>query len=130
MLFSVVITPRLTRAPAAPPVIVPVLFNVVIVPLLRIAEFVLEIVPLFSKVVMTPDERIAWPPPEIEPLFVNVVIVPELPMPLEAFPEAVIEECLGHKVGTEVQRAYRRTDVLEQRRLLMEEWSTFIEPSS
>ncbi len=46
------------------------------------------------------------------------------------FPEAVIEECLGHKVGTQVQRAYRRTDVLEQRRLLMEEWCKFIEPSS
>ena len=39
------------------------------------------------------------------------------------FPHAVVEEAMGHVVGTSVERAYRRTDVLEQRRLLMEQWA-------
>jgi integrase len=38
------------------------------------------------------------------------------------FPHAVIEEAMGHSVGTKVERAYRRTDVLERRRELMEAW--------
>ena len=29
------------------------------------------------------------------------------------FPHAVIEEAMGHQVGDQVERAYRRTDVLE-----------------
>jgi len=37
-------------------------------------------------------------------------------------PNAVIEEAMGHVVGSAVERAYRRTDVLEQRRKLMEAW--------
>lgn len=44
------------------------------------------------------------------------------------FPHAVIEEAMGHVVGTAVERAYRRTDVLEQRRLLMEQWARHCEP--
>lgn len=40
-------------------------------------------------------------------------------------PHAVIEETLGHSIGTKVMRAYRRTDVLDQRRALMDEWATF-----
>ncbi|WP_406857564.1 integrase arm-type DNA-binding domain-containing protein [Alsobacter sp. KACC 23698] len=39
------------------------------------------------------------------------------------FPRAVIEQAMGHQVGTEVERAYRRTDVLERRRELMSEWA-------
>ena len=35
------------------------------------------------------------------------------------FPHAVIEEAMGHQVGSQVERAYRRTDVLEKRRELM-----------
>ena len=46
------------------------------------------------------------------------------------FPHAVVEEAMGHVVGTSVERAYRRTDVLEQRRLLMEQWATHCEPRS
>jgi integrase len=38
-------------------------------------------------------------------------------------PRAVMEQALGHQVGTEVERAYRRTDVLEKRRTLMVEWA-------
>ena len=43
-----------------------------------------------------------------------------------SFPHAVIEEAMGHQVGTEVERAYRRTDVLEQRRPLMQAWGNFV----
>lgn len=41
------------------------------------------------------------------------------------FAHAVIEQAMGHVVGTEVERAYRRTDVLERRRELMEAWSKY-----
>jgi integrase len=44
------------------------------------------------------------------------------------FPHAVIEEAMGHIVGTQVERAYRRTDVLEQRRQLMDAWASHCEP--
>ena len=44
------------------------------------------------------------------------------------FPHAVIEEAMGHIVGTQVERAYRRTDVLEQRRQLMDAWAIHCEP--
>ena len=36
------------------------------------------------------------------------------------FPHAVIEQAMGHQVGTQVERAYRRTDVLDKRRQLMD----------
>lgn len=42
-----------------------------------------------------------------------------------AFPREVIEQALGHAVGDAVERAYRRGDALEKRRLLMEQWETF-----
>lgn len=38
-------------------------------------------------------------------------------------PHEVAETCLGHTVGGSVERAYRRTDYLEQRRVLMERWA-------
>ena len=44
------------------------------------------------------------------------------------FPHAVIEQAMGHQVGTQVERAYRRTDVLERRRQLMEAWAQWCEP--
>ncbi len=44
------------------------------------------------------------------------------------FPHAVIEEAMGHQVGTQVERAYRRTDVLEKRRELMAAWADYCEP--
>jgi integrase len=37
----------------------------------------------------------------------------------------VIEQALGHVVGTAVERAYRRSDLFEQRRRLMQQWSEF-----
>ena len=46
-------------------------------------------------------------------------------------PHEVAETCLGHTTGGTVERAYRRTDFLEQRRALMKRWSTKLtaEPS-
>ena len=37
---------------------------------------------------------------------------------------------MGHQVGTQVERAYRRTDVLEKRRALMEAWANWCEPNA
>lgn len=39
-------------------------------------------------------------------------------------PHDVAETALGHTVGGAVERSYRRTDFLEQRRVLMERWGT------
>jgi integrase len=38
-------------------------------------------------------------------------------------PHAVVEQAMGHKVGNEVERAYRRTDLLAKRRELMDAWA-------
>lgn len=43
-------------------------------------------------------------------------------------PHTIVEEAMGHAVGTAVERAYRRTDVLEQRRALMQQWAAHCEP--
>lgn len=42
-------------------------------------------------------------------------------------PHEVAEACLSHVVGGSVERAYRRTDYLEQRRKLMAQWAAFVE---
>lgn len=41
-------------------------------------------------------------------------------------PREVAETCLGHVTGGTVERAYRRTDFMEQRRVLMERWATLV----
>jgi len=41
-------------------------------------------------------------------------------------PHDVAETALGHVVGGSVERAYRRTDFLEQRRALMEKWAGLV----
>jgi integrase len=38
----------------------------------------------------------------------------------------VAEMSLSHKVGSDVERAYARSDLLERRRALMERWSAFV----
>ena len=43
-------------------------------------------------------------------------------------PHVVVEQAMGHQVGTKVERAYRRTDLLEKRRELMNAWANFCEP--
>ncbi|WP_229801998.1 tyrosine-type recombinase/integrase [Paramylibacter ulvae] len=40
-------------------------------------------------------------------------------------PREVAEMSLAHKVGSDVERAYARSDLLERRRELMESWSSF-----
>lgn len=41
-------------------------------------------------------------------------------------PHEIAETVLGHKVGGRVERAYRRTDFLEQRRNIMERWARHV----
>lgn len=41
-------------------------------------------------------------------------------------PREVAEMSLAHKVGSDVERAYARSDLLEKRRLLMARWSSFV----
>ena len=41
-------------------------------------------------------------------------------------PRVVAEECLAHSVASKVERAYRRTDLIDKRRILMERWSIFV----
>jgi integrase len=43
-----------------------------------------------------------------------------------AFPREVAEAALAHTVGDETERAYRRGDALEKRRLLMDAWAGFL----
>jgi integrase len=45
-------------------------------------------------------------------------------------PHAVIEQAMGHQVGNKVERAYRRTDLLERRRELMDAWARFCRPAA
>ncbi len=42
-----------------------------------------------------------------------------------SFPREVAEAALAHKVGNEVERAYRRSDALEKRRKLMQAWADY-----
>ena len=41
-------------------------------------------------------------------------------------PREVAEMSLAHKIGSDVERAYARSDLLEKRRALMERWSLFV----
>lgn len=40
-------------------------------------------------------------------------------------PREVAEMSLSHKIGSDVERAYARSDLLERRRSLMDQWSSF-----
>ena len=42
------------------------------------------------------------------------------------FPSEIAEQALAHSVGNEVERAYRRGDVLEKRRGMMEAWANYL----
>ena len=41
-------------------------------------------------------------------------------------PHAVMERALAHAVADAVEAAYARSDLLERRRALMEEWATYL----
>ncbi|UNE54981.1 tyrosine-type recombinase/integrase [Bartonella machadoae] len=45
-------------------------------------------------------------------------------------PFEVAETILGHTVGGKVERAYRRTDYLEQRRVYMDKWAAYVTSKS
>jgi len=41
------------------------------------------------------------------------------------FSRDLLEESLGHQIGTAVERAYRRTDSFDRRRAIMQAWADF-----
>jgi len=43
------------------------------------------------------------------------------------YPSEVAEMALAHRVGSQIENAYRRTDMFERRRRLMADWATFCE---
>ena len=45
-------------------------------------------------------------------------------------PREIAELCLAHQVGSEVERAYRRSDLLAKRRSLMRQWADFCDGKS
>lgn len=45
------------------------------------------------------------------------------------YPAEMAELALAHQVGNEVERAYRRTDMLEKRRQMIEDWAAFLTAS-
>jgi len=42
------------------------------------------------------------------------------------FPNEMSEIALAHKVGSDVERAYRRSDMVQKRRALMASWGRFL----
>ena len=42
------------------------------------------------------------------------------------FPREVAEACLAHLVGSEVERAYSRSDLFDKRRRLMDAWAAYV----
>ena len=46
------------------------------------------------------------------------------------FPREVAEQALAHTIGSAVERAYRRTDLFEKRRELMEAWARYCDATA
>lgn len=44
------------------------------------------------------------------------------------FPRELIETALAHVIGDKAEQAYRRSDALEKRRILMDEWAAYCAP--
>jgi integrase len=47
-----------------------------------------------------------------------------------SFPHEVCEQALAHTIGNKTEAAYRRGDLLEKRRKLMQAWAAFCEPKN
>jgi integrase len=47
-----------------------------------------------------------------------------------AYPDEIRKAASGHTVGDSVKEAYQRTDLLEKRRNLMNEWAKFLSMQS
>jgi integrase len=45
---------------------------------------------------------------------------------LTMFQREAIEECLGHQVGSSVERAYRRQSGLDKRRIILQAWASYV----
>jgi integrase len=45
------------------------------------------------------------------------------------FPRELVEQSLAHTIGNPAELAYRRTDWLERRRVLMDQWAEFLVPA-
>ena len=48
----------------------------------------------------------------------------------KGLPGELLEEALGHKFETTVERAYRRTDAFERRRVVMQNWADYLESAA
>jgi integrase len=46
---------------------------------------------------------------------------------LTNYPDEIRKAASGHVVGDQVKEAYQRTDLLEKRRPLMNEWANFLD---
>jgi len=44
-----------------------------------------------------------------------------------AYPNHVVEQALAHSIGNAVEAAYRRGDLFEKRRKLMDDWAKYCE---
>jgi len=49
---------------------------------------------------------------------------------MTAYPDEIRKVASGHTVGDKVKEAYQRTDLLEKRRQLMNEWANSIDQPS
>src|SRR5215204_3450668 len=47
-----------------------------------------------------------------------------------SFPHEVCEQALAHTIGNKTEAAYRRGDLFEKRRKLMETWAAYCEPTT
>jgi integrase len=47
-----------------------------------------------------------------------------------AYPNHVVEQALAHAIGNGVEAAYRRGDLFEKRRRLMDDWAGFCSSTS
>ena len=47
-----------------------------------------------------------------------------------AFPRELAEQALGHAIGDETERSYRRGDALERRRAMMDAWASYCDQPS
>jgi integrase len=43
-----------------------------------------------------------------------------------SYPPEMFEIALSHAVGDAIERAYQRSDLLDRRRQMMEDWSAFV----
>jgi integrase len=47
-----------------------------------------------------------------------------------SYPDEIRKAASGHTVGDSVQQAYQRTDLLEKRRRMMDDWAKFLDQAS